>query len=179
MAGLLAIGMLLFASLAPAQDTPRLEVFGGYSLLHSEPRFQKDLNGHGWEASIAGNLNHVFGIVADIGRHRFAEDANGLTDISASTSSLMFGPQFTWRSSRRLAPFGRALVGIVRVKSSIGPGSSFPETRTPFAFALGGGVDYGLSRRIALRVAQIEYFGTKSEQTEGFRVAAGVVLRLR
>src|SRR5947208_12930492 len=63
------VSLLLFTtSLAVAQDTPKFEVFGGYSYASASKtltlgRSRPNLNG--WNASVAGNFNRWIGIVGD------------------------------------------------------------------------------------------------------------------
>jgi hypothetical protein len=52
---------------AMSQDTPRVEVFGGYSLLHDGNA--SPTNFHGWDASSTAYVNRWFGITADFSGH--------------------------------------------------------------------------------------------------------------
>jgi len=65
----IAVGILLMGcTLASAQETtPKADIFGGYSLLHTGG-FVGD-NASGWNASITGNLNRWFGLTADLSGH--------------------------------------------------------------------------------------------------------------
>src|SRR5947209_11735280 len=64
------VGLLLLftTSLAVAQDTPKFEVFGGYSFASASRTLTLDRsrpNLNGWNASVAGNFNRWIGIVGD------------------------------------------------------------------------------------------------------------------
>ena len=71
---LLAALLVLAPAVASAQDeTPEVEVFGGYSYLNADADFhgiQDDrANLNGWEGSITYNVNRWFGVEADFGGH--------------------------------------------------------------------------------------------------------------
>ena len=145
----LGFGMMLVVAPAAvwAQAEPRLELSGGYSLLHSEPRFQKDLTGHGWNVAAAFSLARFFDVVGDVSQHHFAEHDDALTDIRASTFSYLAGPRIGWNTGR-WTPFGHALIGGRRTASSLGASEAFPETKNQLAYGLGGGLDMRLTTMI-------------------------------
>ena len=70
----------------------------------------------------------------------------------------MFGPQFTLRKKKKFVPFGRFLLGAIRLGGVIGESSSqldqttwnYPPN-TDFGLAFGGGLDIQLHDKIALR----------------------------
>ena len=59
----------LFGSAAYAQDTPKFDVFAGYSYVRENPSASgvDGFNLHGGSASIAYNANHCLSGVADFG----------------------------------------------------------------------------------------------------------------
>ena len=128
--------------------------------------------------SIAGNVNHWFGLVADVGGQYSTFNDQGFTEKIRS-HSFLFGPRLSVRKSRAV-PFAHALFGVANVKTEtneFGPLFSFSDTS--FAMALGGGVDVRVNDRLAIRVVQIDYLRTSffgSTQNKG-RIAAGVVFR--
>jgi opacity protein-like surface antigen len=75
-----------------------------------------------------------------------------------------------------VTPFAHILPGVVRFKVDIGP-SDF--TTTKFAMAAGGGLDFNLTERLALRVAQADYLLTRLGQStqNNVRVSTGFVLK--
>jgi opacity protein-like surface antigen len=166
---LIAVALMLSVS-ALGQDTPKAELFGGYSYAGS--------GSNGFDASIAGNVNHWFGLVADVGGQYSTFTDQGFTE-KISSHSFLFGPRFSLRKSRAV-PFVHALFGVANVKTDtdeFGPPLFFSDTS--FAMALGGGVDVRINDRLAIRVVQIDYLRTNffgGTQNKG-RIAAGVVLR--
>lgn len=165
----LALGVLIFAP-AAAQEVPQAEVFGGYAYAGEGT--------HGWNASVAGNVNSWLGLVGDFtGQYsRLAEP-----DVSERirTHSFLFGPQLSARG-RRVTPFARALFGASHVRTRATEfGQNFAFSDTSFATALGGGLDVRLSRRVALRAVQLDYVRTRffgETQNKG-RLSFGLVFR--
>src|ERR1700735_844737 len=90
--------ILVFSFAAHAQDSDKVEVFGGYSYLRfdNSPSF----NQNGWEIS---------------GQYKFAPWLGALADFSGDyghnthTTYFLFGPQVSWPA--RVSPFGHVLIG--------------------------------------------------------------------
>ena len=138
---LVLAALLLCGVAAPGagQDVPKVEVGGGYSLLHDEEGHD---NLNGWLASFAGHVNRWLAIAAEFG-HNHGGGA-GAPDVSA----FMAGPRVSWRRSRAV-PFGQFLVGSHHEHHA--DGGAFHEDETRFAYQLGGGVDIWLTPRAAVR----------------------------
>ena len=114
------------------KEVPKAELLVGYSYFHSS-----DTNFNGWKTSLTGNVNHWLGIAADFDGHY----ARG-----ESEHSVAFGPEFVLRKDKRWTPVGYTLFGIAIEKSVSG------ETEHGFATELGGGLDYEVSHKWAVRV---------------------------
>jgi hypothetical protein len=167
---------------ATAQDTQRVEVFGGYSLLHDDQFLPNAANFSGWDASTTVFLNRWLGATAGFSGHygsdTFTFPASQYTTPatygnSASVYTFLFGPHFTYHRSR-YAPFAQALFGVHHTRESetllipetcilpvtcTGPpaGSTGSGAETKFAMAIGGGLDIDLGHGISLRPVQAEY----------------------
>lgn len=167
-----ALGMvLLMFPPASAQEVPKAEVFGGYAYAGEGT--------HGWNASVAGNVNGWFGLVADAGgQYTNLEELDVRERIR--THSFLVGPQLSVRRNKRVTPFVRALFGASHVSTdATESGQSFSFTDTSFAMALGGGLDVTLNEHVAIRVVQAEYVRTRffgETQNKG-RLSFGVVFR--
>ncbi|HWN08339.1 MAG TPA: outer membrane beta-barrel protein [Pyrinomonadaceae bacterium] len=166
----LAAIVLVFSLSAFAQNTPKAELFGGYSYAGTGSK--------GFDGSIAVNLNDWFGLVADVGGQYTRLTDSGFTEKIRS-HSFLFGPKFSIRKNRAV-PFAHALVGVSKLKTEtdeFGPVVSFSDTS--FAMALGGGVDVKVNEHVAIRVVQIDYLRTRffgGAQNKG-RISAGIVFR--
>jgi len=171
-----------FDGAATAQEvyTPKYEVGVNYSWLHvNSANYDYQRTGNGGSGYFEYNLNKTLGLVADFGGY-----ANTRTGIDEKLLTYMFGPRFNWRHSR-LNPYVQFLFGGGYAWS--GPTST---TQNAFATAAGGGLDYSLTKRIAIKPIQVEYVMTQFDSarlggaTRGFgshqndvRYSAGVVFR--
>ena len=140
--------------------------------------FQKlfcDRNGfNGFDGSVTYNVSRYLGVKADFTyQHRSATYVDsfgpGHTDTSNLTENkyeFMGGVQLKDNSPEtRFKPFAQALAGVAREKLSghntstdpTEPPSNFTDTPTSFALKLGGGLDVRVSRRIDLRLIEVDY----------------------
>lgn len=196
--------MYLLPLVARAQNAPQVAVFAGYSYLRAHDSLSQGLNQSGWEGSVAYHLTQSFGVVADFSNH-YGTNARVFSPLGAAGKGLtfLFGPQYTYRKSPRLAPFAHSLWGGMRVSqlmlstSSVSPGGAIGlepgpgcttiicyRAETVFAMAVGGGLDVKATNHVWIRVFQADYLranltnanGTSAAQND-FRASAGIVFR--
>ena len=169
--------VMLFSGAAMAQDHPKAELFGGYSFLRVNPGGGIDGENFpaGWHASIAGNVNHWFGIAGD-----FTGNYKTISGVSTKIHTFMGGPRISYRNNERITPFAHVLIGGARVNAgAFGVGAS----DGAFAVAFGGGVDAKLNDNFAIRVGQFDYVMTRfdiplvSQTQHNFRFSTGIVFR--
>jgi len=179
---LVAIALFGLLSLpAFAQDTPALEIYGGYQLVHdSGADFEVDsFQYHGFTAAVEGNLTSFFGIVGEFGYFKHTESVDNL-EASIDGIPFLFGPRVGYRSDR-FRVFGHYLLG--GLKSTLEFDSSELLNDTSFAQAIGGGIDINLAGIFAIRPAQIDLLsvryseGDYSSWSNYFRYSGGVVLK--
>lgn len=168
----LCLVMAASLSAAAQEETPKVEVFGGYSYAGS--------NTHGWDASIAGNVNKWFGLVGDFsGQYTNTKEVDFREKIR--THSFLFGPQLSVRKNKRVTPFVRALFGVAYIDTNATEeGQTFLFNDKSFSMALGGGLDVRVSRNVAVRAFQADYVRTKffgQTQNKG-RLSFGIVFRI-
>jgi opacity protein-like surface antigen len=193
----------LIGSFVSAQDaTPKVQVFGGFSLLHQqtgqlngtnldvflhEPggTFKPQNNFEGWNAEAQYNADRWIGIVADFGaRYGSPITASSISKVSGlpdgTAYSFLAGPVISYRKYKKITPFAHALFGLDRtsLKSSTinglpTPVTSAPANYTDFALAAGAGVDYKLTQHFALRLAQVDYFHTSVNLNKLYQGAFG------
>lgn len=154
-----------------AQDTPKVEVFGGYSYAGT--------GSNGFAASLAGNLNDWFGLTVEVGGQYSKLTDQGFTE-KIKTNSILFGPRFSLRRNKKVVPFVQALIGAAHLKTEtneFGPLVSFSDTS--LQTALGAGVDIRINDRFAFRAVQVDYLRTHffGESQHTGRIATGVVIR--
>jgi opacity protein-like surface antigen len=154
-----------------AADTPAIEVFGGYSMVvvDTTTAFGQtgfDLNLNGWDGQVAFNGNKWAGFVADFGGYYGSiEDTFSGESASVHVHSIMFGPRIAIRRGS-VTPFIQALFGYARISAEAQGENVFKEN--DFAMAFGGGLDVNVTKTIALRPVQIDYFTTKTGLTGDF-----------
>jgi hypothetical protein len=182
------LAVTLLNVLVVAQDNPKLEVFGGYSLEHIKPcdgdlgcgnsvtpRPSETYNG--WNASLTTYFYRSLGATADFTGH-YGPGLGGSAN-PASRYSYMFGPAVAIHLQKS-TPFAHALFGLVSQRDSLHFGEY-----DKFAWAVGGGIDVKVSRRFSVRPVELDYErvnvpGFVSEQTfatSGVRYSAGIVLK--
>lgn len=168
--------MLLAAVAASAQETPIVEVFGGYSYMHvSVSGTNSTANLNGGSASVSYNPTSWLGLVGDFGGYHGGVNASG-SGINGDIYTYLFGPKVTFRSGK-LAPFIQTLYGGAHASA----GSVFG-SESGFAMSMGGGVDWNATAHVGVRVVQAEYLltmlndGVNNRQNNA-RISAGVVFR--
>jgi opacity protein-like surface antigen len=132
----------LFCVPSLAQDFPKAEVFGAYSLAKVSgdagdvlDAFDSEVGSYGststwlkggFMGSVTVNINEYFGVEANFAYHRgtIAElnaDIEGETvDAKGKADSFTFmaGPKFAYRGQETFTPFGHFLIGLDSVKLS-------------------------------------------------------------
>ncbi|HEY7616339.1 MAG TPA: outer membrane beta-barrel protein [Terriglobales bacterium] len=163
-----ALFVLLLASLAAAQDTPRLALSGTYTYV----RFDSTTLGfvdrsglQGFNTGIAFNLHPNFGVVAEVGK-QYGSDLQ--------LTQWLVGPRIYYPKWGALL-FGHVLFGQGQARLDI----TSPVTNAGKAYAAGGGVDFPIGPRFSIRVIQAEYFRTRTfDRDQGnLRFSAGLVFR--
>src|ERR1700676_1279159 len=183
---LTAVFALGAAQAAPAQDTPKVEVFGGYSYLRADivtSGTQVSLNGA--SGSLAYNLSHWLAVVGDVGVYHQGSVTG--SRFSLTLSSYQVGPRLSLRKHKHLVPFGQVLLGAGHAggtlyTSAIGTGVTPLGANNAFLLTAGGGVDWKLNHRIGIRLVQAEYLYSQflngsgnGDQQNNVRLSAGVV----
>jgi opacity protein-like surface antigen len=162
--------MIAFSLGCLAQD--KTEVFGGYSYLRAGTGVSgvSSVNTNGWTGSLTQKVNRFVGVTAEFNGN-YNDNILGTT-YKGNVHNFLFGPRLSYTAGK-ITPFAHALYGVSRVT---GDGLT---SQNSFAMAYGGGVDVTVAKRVALRLAQLDYvrtqFGDSSQNH--FRYSTGVVLR--
>jgi hypothetical protein len=186
----LAVAALLVPTLSlPAQstpsntqngiDTPKVEVFLGYSrfgtLTDKVVDGNRIVDMNGGSASVAYNFNRWIGLVADIGGYddnKVILTGSGTNepltlDSTGRAYTYLFGPRLSYRNASRFTPFVQGLVGGIRAgevdaTGCVGsPDCIVLPIQNALAVAVGGGLDFRLTRHFSLRPVQAEYMMTR------------------
>jgi hypothetical protein len=158
---------------------PLIDLFGGYGFA----RFD---NGAGAAAS---NLNGVMGSVGwnlKPWLQVVADSSYNFVTVSGVKTVIYgnhWGPRIFRRVRNRwdLTPFVEGLVGGSRADLTISGTGGYTTSSNVISYKVGGGLDIKLSRRIEIRLFDVDYyrtaFGTNLHQNN-YWASTGIVLRL-
>jgi peptidoglycan-associated lipoprotein len=176
----LAVGLAaLLPAAAAAQDHTAFEAGVNYNYVRSNASPGQcgcfSLNGGaGW---IALSFTHSLSAVAEVsGQHAGNPDNSG---EGLNLVSYMFGPRYR-RGKSRIQPFAQTLFGASHATGLIATGGS--GSFNAFAMTAGGGADVKLTRRLALRAFEADYFLTLfkngvNDHQNNLRIGTGLVFR--
>jgi hypothetical protein len=122
-------------------------------------------NANGGSVSAAFNANRWFGIAGDFGAY---------SQSPTRTYTFLAGPRFSVRSRRsQFTPFAETLFGDTHFATS-----GLPSTNG-FTALVGGGVELGMSRSVALR-PQLDYLAIRSGGStfNTARISVGLAFRM-
>jgi outer membrane immunogenic protein len=95
--------------------------------------------------------------------------------------TYLAGPRLALRKNDRLKPFTQTLAGGGRLNAS---SSLVSAGENSFVLAIGGGLDYTIRHRLAIRVIEADYFLTRFAHPDGssasqnnVRISAGLIFR--
>ena len=165
---------MLFAIGAAAQDTPKADLFLGYSFLRANSaRNIPAFTANGGLGTLGFNINDHVGLEFEFGGYH-----NGnIHDVQFDTTMMtyLFGPRFALTGrSKRVSPYIHTLFGGIHLTTSLpvavavnplSPSTSgrIAASQDNFAMALGGGLDVRLNHHISLRPIQLDYAMTRLE----------------
>lgn len=184
----LMLALLLAAATSSlAQNTSKIDIFGGYSwespgkiglpvLVNGVPTVVPGgptlkLNGaSGFGTSVTFNASRFFGLTADVSAH--------FNSSQADTTSVLGGPKIFYRTEH-MTPFAEALIGWGRISPA------FTNPANGFELAVGGGFDMDITKRFSWRVIQADWIrqqfstngGLGVGHTNGARLQGGVVFK--
>ncbi|HEY5403749.1 MAG TPA: hypothetical protein VIK24_12835, partial [Pyrinomonadaceae bacterium] len=176
----LAALLLIFPTIALAQsdDYKKWEFFGGYSALFLDVPDNTDItalndvlsdknNLRGLNLAVTRNFHRYFGAKFDYSLHlredNFTRPAGSGT-VDTTVQNFLGGIQIknNDEDGPTFRPFAHALVGVATQKIDIDSPqlpalfgiSDFHVNETSFAMAFGGGLDFKVNHRIAIRAIQ-------------------------
>jgi outer membrane immunogenic protein len=136
---------------------------------------------NGGSAWMAFNFSRSLGIVGEIASQHVSNILSSGADLTLT--SFLAGPRYRRTVAGRFGPFVQVLLGGAHAGGSLAPGSSgLPGSANAFAMIAGGGLDLGLTRHIALRAFEADYYLTRfdngtNDHQNNLRIAAGVIIR--
>jgi hypothetical protein len=177
---ILGVFMVIAAPAMAQPVLPKVEIFGGYSVLPGDRSddFPRVTTSHGAQGTISVNLTDWFGLLADVAvQTSTSRDLGpGFEGLVARTrvTELFAGPRFVVRSAA-MNVFAHGLVGWVHGNA----GEAFTGfSDTKFGFGGGIGIDVRVLQRLAVR-GQFDLIGTFADIVEGnARFGVGIVYGL-
>lgn len=196
---LLVSAVAAAAGIARAQDTPAIELFGGYSYARlngagiAPPYSQITSTGqglNGFHFAATGNFNSWLGIYGDFAGYYASPTLNGSViglpaqvKVNQSAYPFLFGPQLSFRKIRPATIFAHALIGGMHEYANA-PNNGFgAETGTKWAYGFGAGLDVKVMHFLAVRVVQADYIrshfpvSSTEDAQNNWRISTGIVLR--
>jgi hypothetical protein len=175
---------LLFSVNSWAQDSSRVEIFGGYTYtsypifqIYSGPWARTGFNG--WDASATFKLAPHVGLEGDFSG---GYTSYGSNSYSYNLRTYTAGPRVS-ANFGKVDLYGHVLLGGLTFHSQSGG-----TTGTSFAAVLGGGVDWWLKPHFGVRPVQFDYLVNTNAAAQGgnnapgqprssYRIVTGVVFR--
>jgi opacity protein-like surface antigen len=179
---------------ANAQDFPKVEVHGTYSLLVADIDVLDDETLHGYGFGIAFNPHKNFGLVAEFTSNHGASGPvtipeGTIPELDTRVYSVLFGPRLSARYSA-VTVFGHGLLGWgnMKLENEKTADPDVSESNTEFTMAIGGGLDINVAKHVAIRAAQLDYMpihtdintrltGGTSSWLHNLRYQAGIVFK--
>lgn len=198
------IGVALLSScVASATDWSTMEAYLGYNFVRFNPNsgYVPSFNSNGGSGQFVYNFSKWFGGVVDIGAVN--KGTLNHADFDTTVMDFVAGPRFTLHNHSRFTPFAEVLFGGAYATTStpisvpgqaatlpIGvlPNPNLPfqarltASNTDFAMLAGGGLDIRVSKSIAFRPFEADYYLTRvsslftgnTSNRNNFRYSAGV-----
>jgi hypothetical protein len=180
---------------SPGPRYPRTELFGGYSYGYTDLFNSGDRAGlNGWNGSLGLNAAKWLGFVFDAsGLYgtskipvavpnpfppcplQFCPPGTVTFDVKTKVYNYLFGVQFPYRKSQRWTPFGEVMFGHSGIRGTV-PGVA--AASGGLGLLGGGGADYNISPRFALRL-KADYLQTRGfkQKQDNLRFSVGIVIR--
>jgi hypothetical protein len=178
---------------------PRVEWFGGGSYAETGLFNAGHWAGlEGWDASLGLNATRWFGIVVEGGQYFgtskiptavpapfptcpnvFCPAGSTTFDVATREYNILFGAQFARRKYERWTPIGELMFGHQGTRGvATGGGATDTQVSSGLALLAGGGVDYKINPRFALRF-KADYLQTRAfkQKQDNFRFSVGIVIR--
>jgi opacity protein-like surface antigen len=169
-------------------------VSGGYQFLNLSVEGESESMGKGWYFDVAGNVSPMLGIVFQVGgNYKNFEESFTIGGVTATTTAdlkiheFLGGLRLNARNDSAIVPFAQVLVGGINGSAEVSVSSTVPgippidfteeDSGTDFGLEIGGGVNFGLTEAVGLRVGA-DYLRVFEEDSGAnmFRFAIGIVI---
>jgi outer membrane immunogenic protein len=161
-----------------------LEVAISYNATSSGLSTGNKLWMQGGSVQVHGRFYGGWGVVADVSGAHIANISS--TGVGLDMVIATFGPRYTWSPARRKYEFfGQGLAGQAWGFNGVFPNFTGATTdSSSLAVQTGGGMNFNLSPRLALRAFEADYLRTQlpnatNNVQNNLRLGAGIVFRFR
>src|SRR5580704_528051 len=175
------LAAFLFAAI-PAAAQSAFDVGAGYTYVRTNAPAGDcgcfSMNGaNGW---VGFHLGHGVAIVGELAVQHAGNIANTGADLTLS--SFLAGPRYTVHAFGRLQPFAQVLLGGAHASGGLSPSNSGYGSSNSFAAIAGGGLEFQLTERVAIRAIEADYYYTRfnngtNDRQNNLRIGAGLVFR--
>ncbi len=167
---------------SPAAIIPRLDLSAGYSYLraNSPPGDCDCFHTNGGYLSAGVHVTNWLSFEGEVtGQHQ-----NHISNLGQNLTLLTFagGPRVSLPGHRYI-PFGEVLIGAAHGSDSYFPtGTTSSPTATNMALSAGGGLDFAINKRFAIRAFDVQFLktafpnGTNNSENH-LTASAGIVVR--
>lgn len=185
---LAACSLLLLAVSASAQEVPKWELYGGYAedLAGAGIAGQNQLPTNGVQVEFARVVTSYFRVSSQFNA-QFADHVVNIAPppppggehVNSKELIGLFGPEATYRGLKKWNFYGHFLIGF-----AYGRDNEYPKiptaTYTTWIYALGGGLQRKLGRRVSARLIGFDWMTTHfpvnaPEAQDNWRLSAGVM----
>ena len=110
---------------AQAQETPKVDVFAGYSYVRANPgpNGGDSFSLNGGEASVTYHFRDWVSGVADFGGYHNGDILG--SGVDGTLSTYLFGPRFSYRSYHHFTPFAETLLGVAHAGAGVAGGTAW------------------------------------------------------
>jgi len=168
----LALAILFSLPVLAQDNNNKFEIFGGYQYTRVSPGPGfSGVNLNGWNASATYNAKNWLGATAD-----FSSGYGTAQGVNSHLTNFLFGPTVSYSKADHFKPFAHVLFGVSETGGAL---ENVSAPTSAFAWALGGGVDANITRHVALRLFQADYFMSRfnSQDQNNTKISSGFVYR--
>jgi hypothetical protein len=159
---------------------PSIEVFGGYSFARLNSGAGTFTNYSGGMGAFGLNLMRWLQVSGDSSYNMI--QSNGTKVVLYGNH---YGPRLFWHSRNRwnATPFVEGLFGGTRLDTTVSGTGGYTASSRVFSMKVGGGVDIRPSRRLMIRLFDVDYYrtaftGGTTPYQSNYWISTGVVLHL-
>ncbi|HXU17961.1 MAG TPA: OmpA family protein [Terriglobales bacterium] len=164
-----------------SMEAPRFDIAAGYHLINANapPADCGCFTAHGGFVGVQYNLSSRLGLAGQVGTVHASKIS--LLGQNLLLTTFLAGPRISV-PGRRITPFGEFMLGGAYAGDSYFPGSSSgSSTASTFAYSAGGGLDFNMSDRMAIRLFDASFLHTSFPNAANgsqrqLQINAGIVM---